>query len=170
MPMEIHYQNSPADFRTYYNILRGPQKPAQRHAFYYTLAWYLTVLGLGCYLAIKHGKAFAACVFVTLAGFYVKQNWSFERQWEAHVAAYADGQPETSNRLSMDDDGIRESFSGIELHVAWSAVHGFSVVEDRLFVHFHKDRMFVIPLQYLNAGQREQIISALRTHGIAHRA
>src|SRR5262249_35931650 len=136
--MEIQYQNQQADFRAYYEMLRGPQKSAQRHAFYYGLAWYLTVLGLGCYLAVKYTEIFATCVFVVLAGFYLKDNWSFRKYWEAQAKQYGDGQPETSNRLTLDEHGIRENFSGIQVSVAWSEIHGFTLMEARLYLHFHK--------------------------------
>ena len=167
--MEIEYRNLSEDYRAYFWFRQLPQRPARRATYYYAVAWNLVVVSLGFYLAVKYEEIFAACVFVALAALYIVQNWSFDKRWNDEAANYSSKQPETSNRLTLDDQGIRESFSGLLVGAEWSSVHGYSLVNERLFVHYFTDRAFIVPFRDIDANEREQLLSTLAAHRVSRR-
>ena len=168
--MEVQYQNTRDDFRAYYALLWSERKTSQRTEYYQSVLWYLAVLGLAIYIAAKHDEVFAICVFALLAFFYVKQNWSFSRKWSAQIRAYADTLPETSSRLALDDRGITEQFSGVELRVPWSEIHDYNSEDERLFIHFLNNRAFIVPFRHLSVGQRDELISLLEKYHVKKRS
>ena len=167
--MEIQYQNTNADYRAFYEELLSDRKRDRRHRFYYAMLWYLSVLALAVVIAIKHDEILAACVFVVLSGFYISQNWSFSRRWNAMMEEWVQMNPGSSCTLRQDDSGLTESFSGVVLHVPWSQFHDYRILDERLFIRFLKYRGFVIPLQFINSDQRDQLVKALESHGIHNR-
>jgi hypothetical protein len=168
--MEIQYQNSREDFGAYYELLWRERKDFQRTEYYHSLLWYLAVLGLATYIAAKHHEVFAICVFGALALFYIKQNWSFANHWSAQIRAYADTVPETASRLVLGDQGVTEQFSGVELQVPWSEIHGYNFEEERLFIHFLKHRAFIIPCRHLSVDQRDELIRLLEKYHVKQRS
>jgi hypothetical protein len=164
--MEIQYQNTHADLKAYYRELWRHRKALQRNEYYQTALWYLAVLGLAGYIALKHDEVFAVCVFAVLAAFYIRQNWSFERQWNAGAESYADMVPESSCNLVLNETGITERCSGVQLHVSWSEIHGYTLEEERIFIHFLKHRSFVIPLRHLSVSQRDELTKTLEHHSV----
>ena len=168
--MEVQYQNTREDLRAYYTLLWSDGKARQRTEYYQSMLWYLAVLGLATYIAAKHDEVFAICVFGVLAFFYIKQNWSFAHQWSAQIRAYADFVPETSSRLVLEDQGVTEQFSGVELRVPWSEIQGYDSADERLFIHFLQHRAFVIPFRHLSVGQRDELISLLEKYNVKRRS
>ncbi|MEO5712899.1 MAG: YcxB family protein [Luteolibacter sp.] len=168
--MEIQYQNTREDFKVFYQILWSSQKVSRRSQYYYSVFWYLAVLGLGIYFSAKHEEVFGVCVFVALAGLYVRQNWSFAKQWNASLEAYADMNRENLLDLVLDESGATERFSGIQLHVPWSEIRDYTVDQERLFIHFLKHRSFIIPFCYLSAKQRDELIETLERHKVQKKA
>src|SRR5689334_8081598 len=163
--MEIHYQNSRADYQAYVEFLWRGHKAGQREQFYLSSAWYFVVLGLGGYLAYKYGEAFAACIFVALAGYHLKQNGSFSRQWSRQVAGYVSNNRESSNRLVIDERGLTETFAGIQVHLPWSELHDYVVTDDRLYIWYLSHRAVIVPFRYLKDDERRELLAVLRQHG-----
>ena len=168
--MEIQYQNTREDFKAYYEVLWRDQRASQRSDYYHAVLWYLAVLGLATYIAVKHDEVFALCVFVVLAGFYLRQNWSFAKRWKAGVESYADVTPESLSNLVLDEVGATERFSGIQLHVPWTNFDDYSVYEERLFINFLKNRSFIIPFRHLSLSQRNELIETLERHNVRKKA
>lgn len=168
--MEIRYRNTRSDFKALYDDLMRDRKAAQRSDYYHSVFWCITVLTLASYVAIKNGEIFATCVFAALGGFYLKQNWSFARRWEAAADFYAATSPECSCTLFIDGHGLIERSSDIELKVPWSIVHEYAIRDERLLIHFLQYRAFAIPLHHLTASQREELIKTLAQNKVRERA
>jgi hypothetical protein len=168
--MEVEYQNTREDFKAYYESLWSECRASRRTDYYQSMLWYLAVLGLATFIAVKHDEVFAICVFAVLAFFYIKQNWSFADHWSAQAGAYADTVPETSSRLLLDNQGVAERFSGVELRVPWSEINDYTSEDQRLFIHFLKHRAFVVPLRHLSVGQRDELVSLLEKYHVKRRS
>jgi hypothetical protein len=167
--MELRYQNTQEDFKVFYSALWREQKAARRSEFYQSIFWYLGVLGLAIFVAAKHQEILLVCVFAVLAAFYLRENWSFERHWNRQAAAYAEMTPESSVVLALDEAGLRETFSGIQLNVPWSELRDYGIDDDRLFIRFLVHRAFIVPLRQLSAEQREHIVKLLEEHNVQRR-
>lgn len=168
--MEIEFRNTRDDFKAYYKVVFADRITAYRANFYYALVWYLTVFGLGIYIATKHDEIFATCIFLALGFAYVRQNWSFDRHVETRAKEYADAAPETACQMRLDDQGISERNPGVELKVAWTEIHGYTVADERLFIRFLKNRGIVVPMCYLSPDQREELIRILEAHQVQRRS
>jgi hypothetical protein len=164
--MELHYQNLREDVQSYYQVLWRDRKAASRSDFYYGVVWYLAVIGLGIFVAARHEDIFAVCVFAILALSWFRQNWSFEKYWTANAASYADSMPECSVTLRVDDTGVTEQFSNVELRVPWSEIHEYNLEPEGIYVHFLKYRAFIIPVRDLASGQRDELIKMLENHNV----
>lgn len=166
--MELKYQNTREDFKAYYEWLWSEQKTHRRAEYYWSLLWYVSVLSVAIYIGMKHDEEFAVCVFAVLAFLHIKQNWSFEKRWSEHVKAQADAFPKSASRLVLDDQGINEQFSGVEVRVPWSEIRGYTSQEERLFIHFLKQRAFIVPFLHVSIDQREKLIGLLEKNQVNH--
>jgi hypothetical protein len=101
---------------------------------------------------------------------YIVQNWSFEQRWDTGAEAYADTMLENLSDLVLDESGITERFSGVQIQVPWSQVHDYALYEDRLFIHFLKHQSFIVPFRDLSANQRDQLMATLENHNVRKRA
>ena len=164
--MEIQYQHTVADSKAYYEDLWTPRKVARRREFYASFCWYLAVIGMAGYLALKHEEVYFTCVFLVLAFDYVRRNWTFDRQWRAAVDTYAALYPEGSCVLHLDEHGLRECFSGVQIHVSWSEIQDYKTYDGRLLIHFLNFRAFIIPLHCLSIAQHEDLLAMLERHGV----
>ena len=145
------------------------QKQSGRKNFYETALWYLAVLGLAIYIAVKNEEVFAVCVFAVLAVLYIRQNWSYAQHWESQLDAYADFAPETSSTLEIRDDGITECFSNTKVSVAWSEIHDYSLDAERVFVYFLYQRAFIIPFRHLSPIEKDELIETLESYNVRKR-
>lgn len=164
--MEIKYQNNRHDFKVYYESLWRKTKSSQKSDYYSNALWYLAVLGLAIFTAVKHDEGFTTCIFIVLAIIYIKQNWSFEKKWNATTELSCIGTPEVSAVLILDDTGATERFSGVQLHAPWSVIHDYTVHDQILFIRFLKNRSFIIPIRYLSSSALDELISILESHNI----
>jgi len=77
--MELHDQYMTEDFGVYFDRVHAKTKRHGKGEYNRTVLWYLTVLGLGMYVSLVNEEGFIACVFATLAIFYLRQNFSYAR-------------------------------------------------------------------------------------------
>lgn len=167
--MEIEYRNTADDFAAYYELTQARHKKSGREEYHRFLACHLVVLALGLYVSATHDEHFIACVFVTLAVYFLWQNWSYARKWSAAVDAYARSVPAQACVLRADAGGLVESFSGVVLQIPWTSVSMYSVSEDHLFIHFLTERAFIVPWRHVGEKQRDEILALLVQHKIMKR-
>lgn len=164
--MELHYQNTTEDFGVYFDNVHARTKRHGKSDYYHSMLWYLTVLGLGMYVSLLNDEGFIACVFATLAIFYLWQNFSYARHWRVQLDQYARSVPPQSCTLQVDEEGLTESFSGVVLKVPWGQIHRYSITAGHLLIHFLTERAFIIPFRHLNQEQRDQLLEILKSRNL----
>ena len=168
--MEIEYRNTSDDFAAYYELTQARHKKSGREDHHRFIVWYLVVLALGTYVSATHDEHFIACVFVTLALFFLWQNWSYARKWDAAVDAYARSAPAQACVLRADAGGLVESSSGVVLQIPWDSIAMYTVSRDHLIIHFLTERAFIVPWRHVGEKQRDEILALLVQHKVTKRA
>jgi hypothetical protein len=117
-------------------------------------------------VAFIHDEIFPLCIFVALALYYLKQNLSYEQQWQASLLKTASQNPDATNTLVVDDFGMTESFDEMSIRIPWSKIHTYTLRDDRLMCRFSKNRGFIIPLKDISTDQRDKLLKQLEAHGL----
>jgi hypothetical protein len=77
--------------------------------------------------------------------------------------------PESACVLTVDETGLTECFGGIQLHVAWDHIHGYTLRDERLLIHFLNYRSFIVPFRYLSPIQRDDVVKALEARSVRNK-
>ena len=164
--MEIRYNNTAKDFQAYYEVLWSSRKSAARAKYYQTFFWYLAVVGLAAFVAVRNEEAFALCLFFVLGVFYVAQNWSYGRRVRGQASWLARMMPETKAKLVVEETGLTEQTDAVQMRVNWSDIQGYTVQRDHLFIQFVGYRAFIIPFRDVPAASGDDLIRVLEQHNL----
>ncbi len=168
--MEIHSHNTRADYQAFYEDVWCDRKKSFRSDFYQNLTWYLSVLALAAYAALQHEEIFIACVMGTLAFFYLRTNWSFEKSWEERAQEYARTGSEAPVIFKIDNESITEVCQGITITVPWEQIHEYSLNSERLILHYAIQRGLILPVRFITSDVRELIFSNLESRKIQNKS
>lgn len=168
--MEFQYQYRKADYSALYESHWGHLKPRQRSEYYTSIFWYMAVLGMGAYVAIKHDEVFVAAMFAVFAITHLWQGWSFERAWKVRVEEYANLHPESRVTVTLNDAELTEVCGGIRTQIPWAEFSEYSVESERLFLRYRNIRGLVIPLDGRPQEQRAELVAFLDAHGVPKKA
>jgi hypothetical protein len=134
------------------------------------MAWYLSILTLAGYAALKHDEIFIGCIMGTLALLYLKANWSFDQNWEKRAHEYALTGSESACIFQLDNESVTEIYQDIRITVPWREIHEYSMNSERLILHYAIKRGFILPMRFITPEAREFILTNLESRKIQDRS
>jgi hypothetical protein len=164
--MQIQYRNTEDDIKTWFFFSQRNAKKQHQDAYLYWMLWEGSVCGFGIFVSLRSEQIFAVIIFLILLGLFLKKYWSFSARWKEQALAYTRIADEYAASLSIDKDGLTESYLGLNLFVPWNQIHNYAVFENRLFVRFLRSRGLIIPLRDLKEDEKVALIEMLTSQHI----
>jgi hypothetical protein len=164
--MEISYHNRLGDFVAYYEAYWEPSKSASRRSFYRSAVWYLLILAFAAFVAFRNEEVFAGCVFVALAGYFVRGGLGFSTRWHDMVRRHAGMHREERSVLRIDGRGVRETSPGFETLVEWAFVEGYVETDRVVCLCVLRGGCFVVPVRELGEDGKSRFTAELEARGV----